>query len=415
MDGFGPAHLSRRLIVSYAFAFAIVLAVFAISVRFAFVATLERQVDARLETLARAGAAAVRLRPDGFSINPDITRVLRLNHEGLQWFDARSTIVASEGLVPVGDALPRVGERRTVNDGAETLLVQTLAVRDSAGNLVALVRASESDDSLAAVISALDVGIAIGAAFAILTAMLGGWFLTKQSVRTTEENYRRLRQFTADASHELRGPIGAIVNNAQLAVSEDRTLPPAARLRLTAITELGYEMRRLVDDLLILARAAQPMTRELFAVDLEQLVRRVYERLLPSARARRIRIELAASHIPLIYGNPEQIERLIANLVENAIRYSADEGDIRIEGSSDSGHVRIAVIDNGIGIVPESVPHIFERFWRADPARGPTGSNGLGLSIALALARRHGGDLSVRSIFGAGSTFTLSLPRRPTV
>lgn len=114
-----------------------------------------------------------------------------------------------------------------------------------------------------------------------------------------------------------------------------------------------------------------------------------------------------------IYGNPEQVERLIANLVENAICYTNESGTVEVEATSYASGVQVEVRDTGIGIAPDHVPYIFDRFWRADPVRGPYGSNGLGLSIALALARRHGGDLSVKTSLGAGSTFTLTLPRRP--
>jgi signal transduction histidine kinase len=114
-----------------------------------------------------------------------------------------------------------------------------------------------------------------------------------------------------------------------------------------------------------------------------------------------------------IYGNPEQVERLIANLVENAICYTNESGTVEVEATSYASGVQVEVRDTGIGIAPDHVPYIFDRFWRADPVRGPYGSNRLGLSIALALARRHGGDLSVKTSLGAGSTFTLTLPRRP--
>jgi OmpR-family two-component system manganese-sensing sensor histidine kinase len=414
MDAVGPSNLSRRLFRSYAIAFAIVLAVFALSVRFAFVAMLERQGDARLGTLARAGLAAVRFRSDAFSIEGDITRALRADQEGLQWFDVRGNLVESRGLVPKRIVLPRIGERYAIDMDNDVLLTRTIEIPDHAGVVRGLIRASESKDALRSATQALDLGIAIGVLLATLTATVGGWFLTRQAVRTTEESFERLRQFTADASHELRGPIGAIANNAQLAANENEGLASSTRMRLANIAALANEMRRLVDDLLILARAVQPMTRELFVVDLDKILERVCARLLPEATAKQIRLILSPSQLPSLYGNPEQIERLIDNLVANAIRYTNEGGAVTITALIDATHIKIVVSDTGIGIAADHVPYIFDRFWRADPVRGPQGSNGLGLSIALALARRHGGNIAVTTALGSGSTFTLSLPRRPT-
>jgi OmpR-family two-component system manganese-sensing sensor histidine kinase len=415
VNAVGPSNLSRRLFVSYAIAFAVVLAVFAVSARFAFVAMLERQVDAHLETLARAGLAAVRFRSDPFSIERDIERALREDQEGLQWFGVRGDLIRSEGLVPKRIVLPRSGARESIDINRDVLLTRTIEIRDGAGVVRGLVRASESDDALTSATQALDVGIAIGALLAILTATVGGWFLTRQAVHNTEESFHRLRQFTADASHELRGPIGAIANNAQLALSEDDRLGPSTRMHLADIASLTNEMRRLVNDLLILARAVQPMTRELFVVDVETILKQVRARLMPEATAKRIHLHLSSAPLPSLYGNPEQIERLIANLVENAISYTDENGAVEIHGSSDSTHIRIVVNDTGMGIAAGHVPYIFDRFWRADPVRGTRRNNGLGLSIALALARRHGGNITVTTAMGIGSSFTVFLPRRPTV
>jgi len=413
MDSVGLSKLSRRLFLSYAAAFAIVLTVFALSIRFAFVATLEHQVDARLETLARAGLAAVRFKSEPFTVEPNITRAIRANQEGLQWFNAQRKLVESQGDVPKRTVLPRVGERESIPIENDVLLTRTIAIRDEAGIARGFIRAGESDDALTAATQALDIGITIGALLAMLTATLGGWFLTRQAVRSAEESFQRLRQFTADAAHELRGPIGAIANTAQLAATEDDRPASSVHARLATITGIANEMRRLVEDLLILARAVQPMTRELFAVDLDKTLMNVCARLRPEAAAKHIQLELSCSSFPLLYGNPEQLERIIANLVENAIRYTDDNGTIEIKGTSDSTYIKILVSDSGVGIAPDHLPYIFDRFWRADAVRGPHGSSGLGLPIALALARRHGGDISVTTGRGIGSTFALSLPRRP--
>lgn len=383
---------------------------FAVSVRFAFVATIERQADARLETLARAGLAVVHFAPGSFSVDRGIVRALRSGQEGLQWFDAGGKQIETQGLVPPRSARPlgRIDRSDVVAD----LIMRTVEIRDAAGQVRGYVRASESDESLRAVTRALDLGLGIGALLSIAMATAGGWYLARQAVAKTEESFQRLRQFSADASHELRGPIGAIANNAQLAREEGVAAGTPARARLDNIVALARDMRQLVDDLLLLARAAQPITRELFIVDLDAVLARVRARYAGEAELHGIVLRVSSCGPPPMYGNPDQIERIVMNLVENAIRYS-QAGTVDVNCSSNATHIRIVVKDAGIGIAPEHIPYIFDRFWRADSTRSPQGGTGLGLAIALALARRHGGNITVSSKRDSGSEFTLVLPRRP--
>ncbi len=114
-----------------------------------------------------------------------------------------------------------------------------------------------------------------------------------------------------------------------------------------------------------------------------------------------------------VYGNPTEIERVIGNLLDNAIRYTHEGGRVALESVAERGGIALRVRDTGIGIKPEDAERIFERFWREDRVRGRESGTGLGLAIARALARRHGGDVTVRSAPGKGSEFTLWLPLRP--
>jgi two-component system, OmpR family, manganese sensing sensor histidine kinase len=123
-------------------------------------------------------------------------------------------------------------------------------------------------------------------------------------------------------------------------------------------------------------------------------------------------ITLKAHEPTIVYGNPDQIERILANLLENALRYTPSGGRVTVETWKEGTGVFVAVRDSGIGIAPEHLERIFDRFWRADAGRSSQGS-GLGLAIARALARRHGGDVTATSRYGDGSTFVISLPLKP--
>jgi OmpR-family two-component system manganese-sensing sensor histidine kinase len=400
--------------MSYVAAFAVVIVVFALAVRFSFVAILNADTTARLDTLARAGTAAVEFNNRGY----EVTEVslggfsLRPESEGLEWFDRAGRLLVRSGQTPGPPGPPRRGEERFEGPSG-TLATYTLSLRDSRGVERGSVRATEVYNPSSDPEHALDRGLIAGALIALLAGAAGGTLLANSSVSKVEEGYERLREFTADASHELRGPLAALAGTASVAMREAPALPPQTRLRLEDIATLSQQMRRLIDDLLILARADQSMERELYAVDIDRLVANVRARYDLDALAQRVLVAYTGPPGLEVYGNPDQIERIVANLVENAIRHTAAGGNVTVSWSSDQHRMQIAVQDTGAGIAPHQQERVFDRFWRGDGVRGAGGGSGLGLAIAQALARRHGGTLSLTSEPGRGSTFTLSVPRRP--
>jgi signal transduction histidine kinase len=115
-----------------------------------------------------------------------------------------------------------------------------------------------------------------------------------------------------------------------------------------------------------------------------------------------------------IQGDEDQLRRLLFNLVDNAIKFTPASGTVRIETTSSDGEARIAVTDSGAGIPPEHLPHVFQRFYRVDPARGSdTGGTGLGLAIARSIALAHGGSIAIESKLGVGTRVVLTLPIKP--
>jgi signal transduction histidine kinase len=155
------------------------------------------------------------------------------------------------------------------------------------------------------------------------------------------------------------------------------------------------------------------MEHELFLVDIDEVVANLTARFAQSGADQNVRLSFSGPPHLEMYGNPDQLERIVANLVENAIRYTPSGGAVNVTWTVDQRRLQIAVRDTGVGIAPQFSERVFDRFWRADNARRADGGSGLGLAIARALARRHGGDISLTTEHGKGSTFTLSLPRRP--
>lgn len=407
----GRISLERQLQFAYIAAFTVVIAAFAFASRTSFEQSLQEQTLSRLVTLARAGTASVAFTKRGFVVDAEsfggFTSIDK--EEGLEWFDINKNLVAERGLTAPGTR-PEPGPA-VIGNGTASLQTYTTALRTSDGSLRGYVRALESSAVLDRSEHPLDLALLFGGLIATIAAAAGGTLLARAAVARTEQTLKRLTDFTADAAHELRGPLTALATTTSAALRESTALPEVTRTRLSSILELGNGMRRLVDDLLVLARAGQPLERDIFVIDIPSVVSRVRDRFSGAAEEKALRLELACQGSIQMYGNEDQIERIVANLVDNAIRYTPRRGRVRVECGEDAGSVFVSVGDSGPGIAPQHHAKVFERFWRADEARSPQGGSGLGLAIAQALARRHGGDINLESDPPNGSTFTLRLPR----
>lgn len=232
-----------------------------------------------------------------------------------------------------------------------------------------------------------------------------------------ETSFASLRRFTADASHELKTPLTVLRADVERAMSP-RT--PAAE-RAEALEEALAETTRmasLVESLLTLARADEgrfDLHRE--PVDLGALARDVYETALLLGEPRNVKVNLDALPELTVLGDRARLRQLWLNLIENGIKYTPDGGTVNIRLARDNGTARFEVRDSGIGIAAADLPHIFDRFWRADRARSRAserGGFGLGLAISQYIAQAHGGSLTAHSRLGRGSTFVVELPVAPS-
>ena len=234
--------------------------------------------------------------------------------------------------------------------------------------------------------------------------------------------FDRQRQFTADASHELRTPVSIISLEAQQALERPRTLEEY-RQALVAIRAESEHMARLVADLLDLARAEggqTVLTREEF--DLSDLTLEVVEWLAPAARIKGLRVIVDELPELPVLGDRAHLSRMLSNVLDNAIKYTAGHGrQIRVatgaRSQDDGCWAWVRVDDDGPGIDAAHLPNLFERFYRVDAARagssgdGAAGGHGLGLAIARWVARAHGGDIQARNRPRGGASFEVVIPR----
>ena len=242
--------------------------------------------------------------------------------------------------------------------------------------------------------------------FARLTAVIN------ELLARLDLSFERMRDFMADASHELRTPLAIIRGEADVALSHNRQ-PAEYRESLAIVQDEARRLTRLVEDLLNLARAdaghQQLKPEELYLNDLlEECCRSA------QALARQKGVRLVAPEAPDISlrGDPELLRRLIANLLDNAIRYTPEGGAVEAKLTSAGDAAELTVSDTGVGIPPESLGRIFERFYRVDKSRSRAeGGFGLGLSIVKWIAEAHEGRIAVSSRPHQGATFTVTLPR----
>ena len=220
------------------------------------------------------------------------------------------------------------------------------------------------------------------------------------------------RDFVANVSHELKTPVGALSLLAETLDGED---DPEFVARLSSrVAAEAERLGRIIDDLLDLSRIESNESPRSEAVDLDRLVSEVVEPLRRHARGRDIEITLDCQPSALsIPGDRRDLVSAVGNLVDNAIKYSEPGGHVTVSVRSADGWVDVAVTDQGIGIPARDRERIFERFYRVDRARSrSTGGTGLGLAIVRHVAVNHGGSVSVQSVEGEGSTFTLRLPMK---
>jgi heavy metal sensor kinase len=399
------------------------------------------------------GAQSQNSSPSPVDVNYDV--LVRL-------FDARGHLLAQtpafQGvLVPAKSVTqPEAGVpwQGTIKTKADTeVRIDSRAIRDE-GKTVAILQMGESLATLHALLHQLVAALLIVGAVVLVCCAAGSYWLAARSfapiqrlaetarkikagnlksrvpvppirdevqylaltlnemLDSLEQSFARQRRFVADASHELRTPVAVIRNTAGVALLE----PPQLDETVMALQEIRTETERLtllLTDLLTLSRGDEGQARfEQKAVPFDYLVETVAATLDQLAVERGIQLEVQVPSPVTVVGDEARLIQVVMNLLDNAIRYTNPGGRVWVTVSQTPSEACLMVRDTGIGIAREHLPHIFERFYRADPTRRQTGgsSSGLGLSIVEWIVRAHSGSVAVSSQVGRGSCFTVRLP-----
>jgi len=234
------------------------------------------------------------------------------------------------------------------------------------------------------------------------------YFLAGKTLKSVQQAMEKQKQFTADASHELRTPLAVMQTNLEVALREKEWNKEKGRaLVVSAIDEIKL-MTKMTQDLLTLSRLeSKQEVYSLSRINLAQIAEQTVRKMQNIAIKNQIQLSTAHSDTVFIKGDAEAVQQLITNIVSNAIKFTPAGGSVDITVGRHNAKAIIRVQDTGIGIAKEDLPHVFERLYRADRARGRNGGTGLGLSIAQEIVRKHNGTINIESEIRKGTLVTI--------
>ncbi|EKQ69289.1 signal transduction histidine kinase [Leptolyngbyaceae cyanobacterium JSC-12] len=310
------------------------------------------------------------------------------------------------------------------SQSSETLVLRQITERVEIGrNLLGYLRVSHPWFEVTKPSREFFLDLILGTGLMVSAVGAIGWFLSGLAMDPVRESYQRLKQFTADASHELRSPIAVIQTNVQVALADPDPDPQTQQQHLQVIERLTRRLGRLVDDLLFLARQDSGIVQapqSLIALD--ALLQEVMEEQQTLADEKNIQISLhrveSVNAGTSLQGNRDQLVRLFTNLIGNAVQYTSPGGKVAIElqqiSKTANNMLQVTISDTGIGIPAEALPQVFDRFYRVDPSRSQASNkgSGLGLAIAQAIVQNHHGQLHLESTENVGTTVKVLLPQK---
>ncbi len=290
----------------------------------------------------------------------------------------------------------------------------TLPLEDGNQEVWAYLSVGRSFQDFDQYLSSVRWSLLIGLFLSLALVTAASWWLAALAMRPIYQSYQQIQRFTADAAHELRTPLAAVRATVESVLMMPKVSEEEAKETLKVVHRQNQRLTTLVSDLLLLSRLDSEKKSPAKSIcNLQDIVSDIAEEMAAFAMAEGVAlaVDLQVKEPLTVLGNEEQLYRLVLNLVNNAITYTPEGGQVRVILKRSQEQALILVSDTGIGISPEHQAKIFDRFYRVDEARtGQAGNSGLGLAIAQAIAKAHHGTLTVTSQIGKGSTFTISLP-----
>ena len=432
----------RRLALWYTTVTAILLLLFATGVFFYVRSTLVERVDDTLKhvvevvnrslVIESVSVSEGRYQVDVEGSFPDNAEAVEDDHIDLEWFNPQGELVWSTFSDPPIIPLHLNRRAETVHLSGDRILRQVTQRINLDRYILGYLRVSHPWFEVTKPIRQLSFDLALATLITIIIVGFIGWFLSGLAIQPIRDSYQSLKQFTADASHELRNPIATIQTNVQMALSYGNSDPQVQQRQLKVVERLTQRLGNLVNDLLFLARSDSGMLQiKQQTLPLDALLIEVIEEQRTVAQQKDIFLSL---HIVepdnsnednfSLLGDWDQLARLFTNLISNGLEHSFSENrNIEKEEQVSAVEVelkkikrdrlqqlKVKVKDTGKGVPEVALSHLFDRFYQVDPSRKSTGGSGLGLAIAKAIVDNHHGQIKVESELNKGTIFTVILP-----
>ncbi|MBR8829825.1 MAG: Adaptive-response sensory-kinase SasA [Chroococcopsis gigantea SAG 12.99] len=419
----------RRLALWYTAVTAILLLSLALGMYFYVRATLIDRIDDTLKHVVEVVNRSLvvqsfppsqgRYQVDLEASFPSQGKAVEDDHIDLEWFSPQGDLLWSTFTETLAVPLHPTRYGQTIRLNGDHILRQVTERVEIDRHVLGYIRVSHPWFEVSKPIRQLSLDLMVGMTLMVACVAGIGWFLSGIAIQPVKDSYQSLKQFTADASHELRNPIAMIQTNAQIALA----YPETQSQRLKVIERLTKRLGNLVNDLLFLARSdsgiivpgwqSVPLDALLMEVIEEQRVFSEQKKMLLSLTI--IEDDRFSEQEFAVWGDWDQLARLFTNLIGNAIEHSGSPScKVELRGVK-RDFLQVRVTDEGKGISESALPYIFDRFYRADPARthSGAGSSGLGLAIVKAITESHHGHVSVEVGHDRGTSFIVDLPRLP--
>jgi len=410
--------LRVRLTAWYIGVFTIVLLTFGAALFSVLTHQISRRLDQSLSKASEQLIGAVReksLQDDENAALADTLASLRILGRSLYLFDVRGALVYPDTAgVWIRSLAKTAKERGSLakqhefpNEVSWRALARPFSL-PGGRDYVAVISANvvELDDEY----SGLLLAFTLAALVALFAVGFGGWLVARRSTEPIRDSLQRMRDFMADAAHELRTPVAVMEGHSEVALRRSRTNAEYAEV-LAAIHAEATRLGGILENLLTIARAdAQAWPVHLKSLYLDDLLVDITANAEVVAQGKGISVELASLDELPVQGDPDLLRQLVMILLDNAIKFSPENGRVIVAARRAKQRALLTVEDHGPGIDPEILPHVFGRFYRGDSARSRAQGAGLGLSIAQWIAQVHHATITIDSKPGSGTRLIVSFP-----
>jgi signal transduction histidine kinase len=420
--------LRWQLSIWYVAVFTVVMSAFGVAAYIVLTREMETALDRSLERTVdiRTRWVLERTRPPRIAFNPEDSIPLELGREvfvfsanrrkGCQdcqpfWIiepispKKAPSFVQSHALRVLNDSIPKSQVR--LSDGRRYILYGKKVPAQS-GRVYATVAAAPAEELQQRYPSAF-VGFIVAAFIALLLVGIGGATLARQSIKPIESAINQMRRFMGDAAHELKTPIAVLRARTDVALQRERSSEEYHEV-LTGVSNEAERLGNLVENMLLLARAdAGQWPVQKVKVFLDDVLMDAASAARALGTPKNVTIEMNTLEEAAVNGDPTLLRQLFMILLDNAINYTPEGGKVFAMAQKNGRTCFVTIQDSGAGIPSSALPHVFERFFRADPAR-KRGGAGLGLSIARWIVDAHRGRIEVQSAEGRGTTVKVSFP-----